>query len=118
MVGYRRGVDPVDESELLLPIEVIPLNDEVVTVFVRGEVDLTESGELRAVLADACAGPQHTVVIDLSGVGFMGSSGMGVLAQQSHDLDASGRHLQVTGCPARLRRSFEVTGLDQVLDLT
>ncbi len=39
MVGYRRLVDPADEAELLLPIEVVPLNEDVVTVFVRGEVD-------------------------------------------------------------------------------
>ena len=118
MVGYRRAVDPVQDPELLLPIEVVELNDDVVTVFVRGEVDLTESGELRAVLADACAGPHSRVVIDLSGLNFMGSSGMGVLAQQSADLEASGRHLQITGCPDKIRRSFEVIGLDQVLDLT
>jgi anti-sigma B factor antagonist len=120
MVGYRRGVDvdPMEDTDLLLPIEVVALNDEVVTVFVRGEVDLTESGELRAVLADACAGPHSKVIVDLTEVRFMGSSGMGVLAQQSHDLAASGRHLQLTGCTDRIRRSFEVTGLDQVLDLT
>jgi anti-sigma B factor antagonist len=117
MDGYRRSVDPVPDTELRLPIEVIALNDDVVTVFVRGDVDLTESGELRAVLADACAGPHSTVIIDLKDVHFMGSSGMGVLAQQSADLEASGRHLQVTGCPDRIRRSFEVIGLDQVLDL-
>ncbi|MFL6204648.1 MAG: STAS domain-containing protein [Acidimicrobiales bacterium] len=111
-------MDPVQDPELLLPIEVIELNDDVITVFVRGEVDLTESGELRAVLADACAGPHHRIVIDLSGVGFIGSSGMGVLAQQSAELEAAGRHLQVTGTPERIRRSFEVIGLDQVLDLT
>ena len=118
MDGYRPSVEPLEGAELLLPIEVIALSEDVVTVFVRGEVDLTESGELRAVLADACAGPHPTVIVDLTEVGFMGSSGMGVLTQQSHDLEASGRRLQVTGCPARLRRAFEVTGLDQVLDLT
>jgi anti-sigma B factor antagonist len=106
-----------DDGDLLLPIEVVQLSDEVVTVLVRGEVDLIESGELRAVLADACSGNHRTVIVDLSGVGFIGSSGMGVLAQQYHDLAAEGRTLQVSGCPARLRRAFEVTGLDQVLDL-
>jgi len=111
-------VDPVPDQELLLPIEVIELNDDVITVFVRGEVDLTESGELRAVMADACAGPHNRIVVDLSGVGFMGSSGMGVLAQQTVDLATSGRQLQITGTPDRIRRSFEVIGLDQVLDLT
>ena len=110
-------MDPTQDPELLLPIEVITLSDDVVTVFVRGEVDLTESGELRAVLADACAGPHPTVIVDLTAVGFMGSSGMGVLARQSHELETAGRHLQLTGCPERLRRAFQVTGLDQVLDL-
>ena len=39
MNGYRRVVDPTaDDTELLLPIEVVKLNDDVVTVFVRGEV--------------------------------------------------------------------------------
>ena len=110
-------MDPTDR-ELALPIEVIALSDDVVTVFVRGEIDLTESGELRAVLADACAGPHPTIIVDLTQVGFMGSSGMGVLAQQSVELEANGRQLQITGTPERIRRSFEVIGLDQVLDLT
>ena len=105
------------DDELGLPIRVIELSDEVVTVFVRGEIDLIESGELRAVLADACAGSHRTVIVDLTQVGFMGSSGMGVLARQSHELETAGRHLQLTGCPERLRRAFQVTGLDQVLDL-
>ena len=88
-------------------------------MFVRGEIDLTEAGELRAVLADACAGPHRTVIVDLAGVGFMGSSGMGVLAQQSpRRWPAAGRTCRSRGCPPRLRRAFEVTGLDQVLDLT
>jgi anti-sigma B factor antagonist len=107
-----------EDGDLLLPIEVVPLSDEVVTVFVRGEVDLVESGELRAVLADASTGPHRTVIVDLSAVGFMGSSGMGVLAQQYHALATDGRELQITGCQPRLRRAFEVIGLDQVLQIT
>lgn len=104
--------------DLLLPIEVVALSDEVVTVLVGGEVDLLEAGELRAVLADACSGPHRTVIVDLSDVRFVGSSGMGVLAQQAHELAVAGRALQIRGCPARVLRAFEVTGLDQVLDVT
>jgi anti-anti-sigma factor len=94
------------------------MSDDVVAVLVRGDVDLVEAGELRAVLTDACSGRHRVVLVDLSGVRFMSSSGLGVLAHQSHELEATGRHLQVCGCPPRLRRAFEVTGLDQVLDLT
>ena len=107
-----------EHPEPALPIEVVSLSDDVVTVFVRGEIDLSEAGELRAVLSDACTGPHRSVIVDLSGVGFMGSSGMGVLAQQAAALEASGRSLQICGSQPRLLRAFEVTGLDQVLDLT
>jgi anti-sigma B factor antagonist len=108
---------PDDHPEPALPIEVVSLSDEVLTVFVRGEIDLTEAGELRAVLSDACTGPHRTVIVDLSGVGFMGSSGMGVLAQQSAALEAADRSMQICGSQPRLLRAFEVTGLDQVLEL-
>ena len=108
---------PDEHPEPVLPIEVVSLSDDVLTVFVRGEIDLTEAGELRAVLSDACAGPHRTVIVDLSGVGFMGSSGMGVLAQQSAALEEAGRTMQICGSQPRLLRAFEVTGLDQVLDL-
>ena len=104
--------------DLVFPIEVVPMSQDVVTVLVRGPLDLVEAGELRAVLADACEGPHHTVIVDLSGVSFIGSSGLGVIARQSHELAAEGRNLQICGCPSRLRRAFEVTGLDQVLDIT
>jgi anti-sigma B factor antagonist len=118
-LGNGVAVAPTDDGQdLLLPIEVVPMSDDVVVVLVQGEVDLVESGELRAVLADACAGPHHTIIVDIARVGFMGSSGMGVLAQQFHELERTGRSLQVRGCPDRLRRAFEVTGLDQVLDIT
>lgn len=110
-------IDPPEPS-LLLPIEVVPLSEEVVAVYVRGEIDLVEAGELRAVLADACTGTHTKVIVDLAGVGFMGSSGMGVLAQQSHRLQEAGRSLQIVGCQPRMLRAFEVTGLDQALDVS
>jgi anti-sigma B factor antagonist len=113
-----RPAHPNAPHDLLAPIEVVPLSNDVVTVLVRGALDMVEAGELRAVLADACAGNHHTVIVDLSAVSFIGSSGMGVLALQSHELAAEDRTLQICGCPSRLRRAFEVSGLDQVLDLT
>ena len=42
---------------------------------------------------------------------------MGVLAQQSDMAAKAGRSLQIRGCQPRLLRAFEVTGLDQVLDI-
>jgi anti-sigma B factor antagonist len=117
-VGNGAAVSSSDPHGLLLPIEVVPLSDDVTSVFVHGELDLAEAGELRAVLNDACAGPHRTVIVDLSGVGFMGSSAMGVLAQASSQLARDGRKLQLRGCQRQVLRAFEVTGLDQALDIS
>ena len=46
-------------------------------------------------LNDACTGPHRTVAVDLSGVHFMGSSGMGVLAAAVHR--ARGQTVAVCG---------------------
>jgi anti-anti-sigma factor len=112
-------VSATDPHELLLPIEVVPMSDEAISVFVHGEIDLDEAGELRAVLNDACASGSHrTVIVDLSGVGFIGSSGLGVFAQASHELEAAGRRLVLQGCKPQVLRAFQVTGLDQVLEVS
>ena len=105
------------DDDLLVPIEVIPLSDDHVSLLVHGDLDLREAGELRAVLADACAGPYRTVVVDLTDVGFVGSTGIGVLAHQAAALREEGRVLRVSGTQERVRRAFEITGLDQAFEV-
>ena len=86
-------------------------------VILRGDVDLSEAGELRAVLNDACTGPHRTVAVDLSAVHFMGSTGMGVLAEVHQRLADEGRRLLVVDPPEAIQQAFAIAGLDRVLDL-
>ena len=108
----------MDDGDLLLPIEVVPMGDDLVAVFVRGEIDLTEAGELRAVLSDACTDGHRSVLVDLSGVRFMGSRGLGVLAHQHKMMADAGRALSIVGCSTAMLRAFAITGLDRVLDVS
>ncbi len=103
------------EHPLQLPIEVAAIGDDLVTVTVRGDVDLTEAGELRAVLNDACTGPHHTVLVDLGEVRFIGSTGMGVLAEVHHRLEEAGRALLVQHAATAIHRAFEIAGVGHVL---
>jgi len=110
-----------DDGELpglQVPIEVVPMGPDLVTVLVRGDIDLREAGELRGVLADACSGAHRSVLIDLSGVHFIGSSGLGVLARAGDEMHDAGRTLVIRGCSPALLRAFEVTGLRRVLDVS
>jgi anti-sigma B factor antagonist len=85
---------------------------DVSVVSARGEVDVfTAPGldtELDALIADGHA----RLVVDLSDVAFLDSTGLGVLVKAlKHAREAGGwLHLVVTS--DRIRKIFEITGLD------
>jgi len=87
------------------------------TVTAIGEVDLSSSPELRRVLqAQLDDHAVATLVVDLAGVTFIDSSGLGVLVDVRKRLDtgAGARVLRVDGVHGSVRRVFEITGLDGV----
>jgi anti-sigma B factor antagonist len=80
-------------------------------VKVTGEVDMATAPLLHdAVLATPASQP---VVLDLSGVGFIDSSGLRVLAQ----LVDAGYEITVTGASEPAKAIFAITGIDQVVKL-
>ena len=97
-------------------IEVEPDLEGRVVLIVHGSLDLPEVGPLRAALQDICSGDCPAVVVDLSDVTFIGSSGLGVLVQAKQELDKPERSLVLRGVGSRIRRTFAVTHLDQVFD--
>ncbi|MER8231195.1 STAS domain-containing protein [Streptomyces sp. NPDC101490] len=66
------------------------------TVFrVRGELDLITSPRIRRRVHDAVAGGRHDLVVDLSGVRFCDSSGVGVLIAARRLLRSCGGRLRL-----------------------
>ena len=113
----------IDDPDLLLTgaalqlaVDVEPVGEDLVVVTVRGDVDLSEAGELRAVLNDACTGPHRTVAVDLAAVRFMGSTSMGVLAEVHQRLADEGRRLLLLEPPEVIQQAFAIAGLDHVFD--
>jgi anti-sigma B factor antagonist len=82
-------------------------------VEVAGEVELHSAGELRDELQQAGEGERPCVVVDLSRVSFIDSTGLGVLVGAFKRVRERGS-LSIV-CPQRsIRRVFEITGLMQV----
>ncbi len=91
----------------------VSTEDGVRVVAVSGELDLDTLAELNAALA---AGLPATTVVDLRGLTFIDSSGVsGVLTAARRARDAGGRLVCVPGPPA-IRRVFELTGVDTVVE--
>lgn len=92
------------------------VSEETVVVHVSGEVDLSVTESLvDAVRPHLREG--RTVELDLSGLAFIDSSGMGVLVQLLKEAAHHGARLVLTRVPARARRLLEVSGLLHVFDV-
>ncbi|SRR5579884_909137 len=61
----------------------------------EGELDIASVGDFRAALRDAAADGASAVVVDLSEVSFIDSSGLGALIELYSRLRRSGRRLAV-----------------------
>jgi anti-sigma B factor antagonist len=95
-------------------VETEHLTDGRVLVVVRGEVDLFTAPQLHEALDGLDAGARE-VVVDLSEVAFIDSTGLGVLIGVAKKLQSASGALAIV-CPAeKIRRIFQITGLDQVL---
>ena len=80
-----------------------------------GEIDFTSAGPLQATLTAMVLPGGGTVVVDLSDVTFIDSSGLGVLVQAHRSaLERDTRLLVVASSP--VRKLLRLTALDTVLE--
>ncbi|MCY3634732.1 MAG: STAS domain-containing protein [bacterium] len=88
---------------------------EVLTV--TGEIDMATAPRFRQrLLAVISAGVQN-VVIDLSGVDFIDSTGLGVLMGAAKRVRSTGGDIRLVMSGSRLAELIELTRLDRVLDV-
>ncbi|GAA4684201.1 hypothetical protein GCM10023215_18660 [Pseudonocardia yuanmonensis] len=88
-------------------------------LLVDGEVDTLTAPILGEALGGLLAAePADAVVaVDLSGVGFLASSGLAVLIRAAHTAGSQGRVLHLLGGSRAVTRPLEVTGSDQLFTL-
>ncbi|MCZ7440014.1 STAS domain-containing protein [Micromonospora sp. WMMC241] len=86
-------------------------------VEVVGELDMSTTPQLRDRLLEVMQGGARVVVVDLAGVGFMDSSGLGALVLAYKDLRARDGWLGLVGVRPPVRQLLSVTSVDRVIGL-
>jgi anti-sigma B factor antagonist len=99
-----------------LTIEVMSAPDAH-TIVLTGEADLQGVPEVEAALKDALDGEPRLIVIDLSNLTFIDSSGLHTLVTAHELCRARGHELRIIPGPANVQRLFELTGMNDVLPL-
>lgn len=99
-------------------MNVSAVNSETRTVIsVSGEVDIATSPALDAAIATAVGEETKQIVVDLSDVTFMDSSGLGVIVRGLKRSREAGIELDLVITNDRVLKVFSITGLDQVIEI-
>ncbi|WAL69423.1 STAS domain-containing protein [Amycolatopsis cynarae] len=83
---------------------------------VSGELDMATAPQLARALDELRSSPDRVIMVDLAGVGFLGSSGLAVLVNLHRELEP-GRLLRIVAPSRDAYRAFAVTGLAGELPL-
>lgn len=82
-------------------------------VVLAGEVDFNQSHKLLDALDDLVEQRPRQLVIDLSDVEYMDSSGLGTLVKVFQQVNSYSGKMSLVGMNDRVRSAFQITRLDQ-----
>jgi anti-sigma B factor antagonist len=97
-----------------LSVEVVRDDADECLVHVEGEIDFGSAPDLRVRLHQMITSGAPRLVLDVSGVTFCDSSGLGVLVGARSLLLARGGTLAVVGATGQVDRLLRITGLERL----
>ena len=96
-----------------LGLDVTERNGSTVLA-VRGEVDVYTAPRLREKLVELVSEGKYNIIVDLEGVDFLDSTGLGVLVGGLKRLRSHDGDLSLVCTQHRILKVFEITGLTKV----
>lgn len=109
----RMGEQPADPLE----ITVEQATPTIAVVRLTGDLDMLTSPVLRDHLQPLLGPADRAVLIDLSGVDFLGSAGLAELAAANDTATRNGVRLALVATNRAVRRPLEITGLHTVFTM-
>jgi anti-sigma B factor antagonist len=90
---------------------------QTTVVHVAGEIDVYTAPMLREHLDEHISAGRNDLVVDLGGVSFMASTGLGVLVGRLKLVRAANGTLRLVCSSQRILSVFSITGLDKVFQI-
>jgi len=94
-----------------LNIHLRSSDDETQVFELQGSLDIATSPTVRAALLDAAERGQHRLVVDLSGLDFIDSTGLGALIGGQRRARENGGEVRLVAREGQILRLLRITGL-------
>jgi anti-sigma B factor antagonist len=104
----------LEEYVMLQDITVV---DNKVLAILSGSIYLEEAAQLREDLLEYIESGHATFLIDLEGVDYIDSSGLGTLVALQKRALRQGGSIQIKGLNGLVKELFELTRLNKVFDI-
>ena len=91
--------------------------DILLEITVKGEIDAYTAPKLRDTIFPLSERNGVKMVIDLSAVNYMDSTGLGVFVGVFKNVKANNGQFKIIGLSGRLKRLFDITGLADIIDI-
>lgn len=85
--------------------------------YVSGEVDVYTASKLKETLNPLAEQENKDLFVDLTDVDYIDSTGLGIFIGTLKITEKSGSRLKLKGLNSRVRRLFEITGLNEVIEI-
>jgi anti-sigma B factor antagonist len=103
------------EDRIRIDVEQVATN--VAVVRLAGDIDLLTAGVLHDRLWPHLDGRNAAVVLDLTGVGFLGSAGLSELVAAKDTASKAGLRLALVASSRVVLRPLEITGLRSMFEI-
>ncbi len=86
-------------------------------VGLRGEIDVYTAPRLRQAIVDLVDGGERRIVVDMEGVDFLDSTGLGVLVEGLKRAKTNDGDLSIVATHDKILKIFDITGLNTVFPI-
>jgi len=99
-------------------LEIVERADGSASTRLSGDLDIVTSEEVKRDLATLIDAGHVALSLDLSDVGFVDSSGLGVLVAIHRHAESHGGSFVVESVPPQVQRLFDITRIGDLLTVT
>jgi anti-sigma B factor antagonist len=89
----------------------------VAVLRVRGEIDTLTADTFAAAVTELLSARDQTLVVDLTGVTFLASTGLAVLIEAARKAEVRPHRLRLVAPGRAVRRPLEITGTDRLFEI-
>jgi anti-anti-sigma factor len=101
-----------------MAVESKQLENGTAVITISGRLSLGgETEKLDAALTKLLADERKNVILDITGLDYVDSSGVGMLVSCLTKLKKAGGEMKVAGASPRIRRIFTMTGVENMMSM-